>query len=429
MTKLRTHRLFKFAPARLWIIVLFCFAALIASPAQSIFFTTLVSFDGQNGDEPYSSLIQATDGTLYGTTIWGGAYGGGAIFKITLAGTLNTLYSFCSQNGCADGEGPWAALVQATDGNFYGTTQGGGAYGEGTVFKITSEGTLTTLYSFCALGYPCPDGAGPRTGLVQGTDGNFYGTTSDGGSSNYCEGYNCGTVFKITPQGEITTLYSFCSQSGCPDGNNPYDGLVQATDGTFYGTTYLGGSNSDCNAYDEGCGTVFKITPNGALTTLYSFCTQSNCTDGGFPYAELVQGTDGNFYGTTIEGGATGLGVVFKITPSGAFTTLHSFDGPDGNQPYGPLVQANDGNFYGTTVNGGAHGYGTVFQMTSAGTLMALHSFCASGWPCADGAWPFGGLAQARDGSFYGTTSQLGAYGDGTVFRLGVVRTCSTCRP
>jgi len=414
---------------RVSLVFLFFAATVIAAPAQGVFFTTLVSFDGPNGNLPFSPVIQATDGNLYGTTRWGGANCGsdgcGIVFKITPSGGLSTLYSFCLLPNCADGNAPFAPVVQAADGNLYGTTEGGGVYSNGTVFKITAAGTLTTLYSFCALGYPCPDGAGPRTGLLQGTDGNFYGITSDGGSSNYCEGYDCGTVFKITPQGALTTLYSFCSQSGCPDGALPYAALVQSPDGTLYGTTYIGGSNSDCNDYDNGCGTVFRISPDGTLTTLYSFCSQSGCPDGSFPYAGLVQGTDGNFYGTTIGGGATGQGVVFKITPSGALTTLHSFDGPDGYQPYGTLVQAADGNFYGTTLNGGDYGAGTVFKITPTGALTTLHSFCAF---CAAGSNPIAGLVQASNGFFYGTTSAGGGSDYGTVFRLGVVHACATCR-
>ena len=180
----------------------------------------------------------------------------------------------------------------------------------------------------------------------------MYGTTEYGGANRY------GTVFKITPSGALTKLYSFCSQSGCADGANPFGPLVQATDGNLYGTTQIGGANtSGCGG--QGCGTVFKITPSGTLTTLYSFCSQSGCPDGANPYSRLVQATDGNFYGTTVSGGAFtycgfagGCGTVFKITPSGSLTTLHSFDGGDGAGPLG-LVQATGGNFYGTTSSGG----------------------------------------------------------------------------
>ena len=197
--------------------------------------------------------------------------------------------------------------------------------------------TLVTLYSFCAQ-QNCADGDYPRAGLVQATDGNFYGTTY--GTRENCQ-QGCGTVFKLTPQGTLTTLHSFSGG----DGANPWAGLVQATDGNFYGTTFYGGT--------QGFGTVFKITPSGTLTTLHSF----DGSDGAYPEAGLVQATDGNFYGTT------GWGTVFKITPSGTLTPFCSLDGPP-NQ----LVQATDGNFYGTTSRSGDDLYGSVFKITSAGT-------------------------------------------------------------
>ena len=232
------------------------------------------------------------------------------------AQVLTTLHSFAG----GDGASPlFAGLVQATDGNFYGTTVAGGAYNSGTVFKISFSGTLTTLHSFNGA-----DGAASYAGLVQATDGNFYGTTIAGGASN------TGTVFKITPSGTLTTLYSFCSQANCADGTNPRAGLVQAIDGNFYGTTFGGGANDE--------GTVFKITPSGGLTTLYSFCGQANCADGQHPLAGLIQATDGNFYGTTWYGGANDEGTIFKIPPSGALTTLHSFGYLDGGYPYAGLI-------------------------------------------------------------------------------------------
>ncbi len=326
--------------------------------------TTLHSFDNTDGDGayPYAGLIQATDGNFYGTTAAGGAgaYGNqGTIFKITPSGTLTTLYSFCSQSGCTDGRMPYGALVQATDGNFYGTTTAGGASDDGTVFTITPSGVLTTLHTFDGT-----DGAGPA-GLIQATNGNFYGTTSSQGATPW------GTVFEITPSGTLTTLHSFCSLSGCADGGIPEAALVQGTDGNFYGTA----SNFGVN----GAGTIFKITPSGTLTTLYSFCSLSGCADGLNPEAALVQGTDGNLYGTTTAGGsgcADGCGTVFKITPSGVLTTLHSFDYADGANPVAGLVQATNGNFYGTTSEGGAYcsygSCGTVFSLSVAAPAVTL---------------------------------------------------------
>ena len=241
----------------------------------------------------------------------------------SLAQTPTTLYSFCSQPNCTDGFSPGAPLVQAADGNFYGTTDYGpvsgncsinGFAGCGTVFKITAAGTLTTLYSFCSQPN-CTDGFSSGAPLVQAADGNFYGATFGGYGSACGEPKFCGTIFKITSDGNLTTIYSFCSQMNCADGVAP-NGLVQAGNGDFYGTTSQGGEN--------GAGTVFKITGNGSLTTLYTFCSQPNCTDGGTPFGSLVRATDGNFYGTTWTSGLTGTGpgAFFKITPAGALTTL-----------------------------------------------------------------------------------------------------------
>jgi len=212
--------------------------------------------------------------------------------------------------------------------------------------------TFTVLYSFGGG----PDGNGPNE-LIQATNGDFYGTTFASGANGY------GTVFKITPSGKLTTLYSFCSQTNCTDGANPLTGLIQSTNGDFYGVTQAGGS---C------CGTVFKITPSGTFTTIYNFCSQTNCTDGEDPYGGLIQPTEGDLYGT-ITGGGTGTeGTVFKITPGGTLTTLYSFcangappDCTDGANPWGALIQASNGDFYGTTDGGGANGdYGTVWIST-----------------------------------------------------------------
>ena len=374
---------------------LLCAAMATASPAQT--FKTLVNFDGTNGATPvYTSLIQGTDGDFYGTTIGGGANGSGTVFQITSGGTLTTLYSFCSQAKCTDGASPYGGLTPATDGNFYGTTFSGGANGDfGTVFKITRGGTLTTLHSF-----DLTDGAQPNAALVQATSGGFYGTTSGGGPNN------AGTVFKITPGGTLTTLHTFDGT----DGVGPVGAMVQGTNGNFYGTTPNGGAN--------GNGTVFKITPGGTLTTLHSFGT----TDGSYPNCALVQAANGRFYGTTYQGGnnatcgfGNGCGTVFKITPGGTLTTLHIFDSTDGANPIAGLVQATDGNFYGTTYAGGASDWGTVFKITSGGTLTTLHSFDLS-----DGAQPYGPLGQATNGQFYGTTPNGGANNDGTLFGLAV---------
>jgi len=353
-------------------------------------FTSLHSFDSNDGAHPYAAPIQGGDGNFYGTASAGGATGAGMAYRITPSGALLTL-SFHGTNG----DFPRAALDLATNGNFFGTTVMGGTNGGyGTIFKVSPNGALQTIYSFGDL-----DGASPEAALIQGTTGNFYGTTESGGSQ--CPG-GCGTVFEITPGGVLTTLHTF----DLTDGSGPYAALIQATDGNFYGTTAGGGAKE--------FGTVFKMTPSGTLTTLYSFSGQ----DGQFPAAGLVQGSDGNFYGTTAEGGL-GYGIVFKITPGGTLTILHNFNGQDGANPYATWIQGSDGNFYGTTTEGGTNGDGVVFQMTPAGALTTLHNFDG-----ADGTFPYG-LVQATDGSFYGTTYEGGTsnaclYGCGTVYNLSV---------
>jgi uncharacterized repeat protein (TIGR03803 family) len=393
------------------IVSAFVVASAIASSAQT--YTTLSILYGSDGINPTSGVIQATDGNFYGTTSSGGTNDDGTVFKVTSTGTLTTLYSFCSQANCADGNGA-SGLIQATDGNFYGTTSGGGNHGGcvytgcGTFFKITPTGTLTTLYSFCSQAN-CADGAYPGAGVIQATDGNFYGTTSGGGTNGD------GTVFEIASTGTLTTLYSFCSQANCSDGATPYAGLIQATDGNFYGTTSSGGTNGD--------GTVFEITSTGTLTTLYSFCSQTNCADGSGA-SGLIQATNGNFYGTTSSGGTNGDGTVFEITSMGALTTLYSFcsqtNCTDGANPVVGVIQATDGNFYGTTNKQGTSGNGTIFEITPAGTLTTLYSFKLCSEPrCTNGSGS--GVIQATDGNFYGTTNQGGpaCYGEqGTVFKL-----------
>jgi uncharacterized repeat protein (TIGR03803 family) len=376
-------------------------------------FTTLHKFDLSDGADPLASLVQGTDGNLYGTTSQGGTNGVGTVFKITPNGLLTTLYNFCPQSGCADGSGPSGQLVQGTDGDFYGTTYAGGAANSGTVFKITLGGALTTLYSFCAK-TGCADGDNPAAGLIQADDGNLYGTTEYGGTNNLCGLMEipCGTVFEITPSGTLTTLHNF----DFTDGFAPVASLIQAADGNFYGTTSQGGANGD--------GTAFKIAPGGALTTLYAFCSEggsASCTDGSFPNAALIQAADGNFYGTTIHGGANNDGTVFEIssTPPYVLTTLHSFDLTDGATPYAGLIQATDGNFYGAALQGGdADSDGTIFEITSTSpyTMTTLHSFDVT-----DGAAPRAPLVQGTNGNLYGTTYFGGNAGDdGTIFSLSI---------
>jgi uncharacterized repeat protein (TIGR03803 family) len=369
-------------------------------PAAAQSYTVLHAFGAQgDGSSPYAGLMQAADGNFYGTTYEGGAANLGSVFKITPVGGLTVLYSFTG----TDGQNPWAGLVHGTDGNFYGTTTSGGTGNLGTVFKITPAGALTTLYSFTGGA----DGQNPYVALTQGADGNFYGTTVNGGA------YGGGTIFKFTAAGALTTLYAF---TGGADGSESFGGLVQVTDGTFYGTTINGGA---------GGGTVFKMTLAGALTTLYTF-TGSGGTDGAASLGSLVQGTDGSFYGTTLNGGADlygndgarGYGTVFRITQAGSLTTLYSFTGSDGQYPEAGLVQGSDGNLYGTTYLGGTRGQGTIFKITPAGALATLHSFTNA--TNSDGIYPASGLVQGTDGNIYGTTLRGGPLGGGVVFGLAL---------
>jgi uncharacterized repeat protein (TIGR03803 family) len=352
--------------------------------------TNLYSFaGGPDGANP-NALVQDTNGIFYGTTQNGGTNGYGTIFQLTTNGTPATLYAF---TGDGDGAYPMAGLVQGADGNLYGTASVGGTGDWGTIFNITSGGTFGALHSFTGVA----DGSFPYAELMQGVDGSFYGTTLEGGISN-----GWGTVFKITPDGSVSNLYSF---TGGADGGSPEATLVQGVDGSLYGTTSEGGTSSS--------GTVFKITTNGTFTTLYSFYGSS---DGGFPYAGVIQAADGNFYGTTGDDGQLGNGTVFKITTNGILTTLHSFaGGSDGSFPSAGLIQASDGNLYGTTAYGGTYNDGTVFQITTNGALTTLISFNGT-----NGANPQAALVEGTDDNLYGTTQNGGPMDYGVIFRLTV---------
>jgi uncharacterized repeat protein (TIGR03803 family) len=357
--------------------------------------------------------------------------------------------NFNFANGGNPNAGP---MVQAANGNFFGIAAVGGGpsncpngnntNGCGTVFELTPAGKLTALYSFCSQ-TACADGEYPEGALVLGSDGNLYGTTISGGA------HNGGTVFKITPTGTLTTIYSFCVSINdlgiCTDGMNP-EGLTQGANGNFYGVTFFGGTATTSPCYNPdaqllGCGTIFELTAAGKLTTLHNFCTKVNsggfCTDGGFPQTPLVQAPSGNFYGILSLGGGAGrcnsssaCGSVFSMSAQGVFTTIYNFctvgDCPDGNNP-SSLTRASNGNFFGTTQAGGSGGGGTFFEITPAGSLTTLYGFCntLAGETCPDGTTP-SSLMQATDGNFYGTTTAGGAatcnyggaYGCGTVFKM-----------
>jgi uncharacterized repeat protein (TIGR03803 family) len=380
------------------LVSVFCVATAIFSPAQ-IKFTSLLSFDGKNGADPhYVYLVQGIDGNLYGTT-YSGTGDGGTIFKVTTAGALTTIYTFCADGAaCTDGAQPTAGLVLATNGDFYGTTMKGGANSDGVVFQVTSAGALTALHSFDST-----DGAEPEFALVQATNGSLYGTTSSGGTGDV------GTIFEITTAGKFTSLLSFDGTNG----DYPNTRLLQGTNGDLYGTTTEGGGGS---------GTVFDITTAGKLSTLHVFTSAQ--ADGN--WGSLIQASNGNFYGTTF-GGGNGNGTVYEITPAGELTTIYTFCAksgcPDGSSPYAGVIQGTDGNLYGTTFGGGTSspdctaGCGTIFKLTTAGKLTTLYKFCSKA-DCADGSAPQGGLVQDTNGTFYGTTYYGGTDGIGTIFSL-----------
>jgi uncharacterized repeat protein (TIGR03803 family) len=403
--------------------VAFCIASAITSQAQGL--STLLSFDTSTGNYG-NSLAQGTDGNLFGTTAQSGPNNGGTAYEISPGGDLLKVLSFCSEANCADGGGPQAPLLLASNGNFYGTTGGGGANGKGgTVFSLSPAGQLTTLYSFCSAP-ECADGSGPSI-LVEGRDGNLYGITGGGGGGHQCfaGSAGCGTVFTITAAGVLTRLHSFCTQASCLDGSVP-SSLVLGTDGNFYGTATQG--NSSCF---DGCGTIFRISPGGSLTVLYTFTTPAQ---GSYPNG-VIEGTDGNFYGTTRVGGSFGNGTVFQFT-GGELNVLYNFcassNCSDGAVPWSGLVQGSDGNFYGTTNDGGTGTNcpglggtpcGTAFKISSTGEFTSLYSFCHRAG-CTDGGVPLALLIQRTDGAFYGTTSEgaeTGCFdGCGTAFRLSV---------
>ena len=375
------------------IVTLICLATLCA---QASTFRTVYSFHSPE-KHPTGGLLLASDGNFYGTTAFGGRYNSGTVIRMTSAGAIKGLATFNGPNGAS----PQSALIEASDGAFYGTTVVGGTSGKGTIFRVTASGILMSLYSFTGGG----DGSNPRSALVIGTDGNFYGTASGGGASAV------GTVFRLTPGGTFTLLHSFQNLSS--DGSYP-NGLTLGNDGNFYGTTYRGGPSFG--------GTVFQITPSGALTLLYSF---SGTSDGGNPDTALTLAKDGNFYGTTVGVGFGNFGTVFKISPAGALSTLHSFaGGSDGAYVAAPLIQASDGNFYGISSLGGKGADGTIFRMTPGGDLTTLHQFYGYG---VSGNIPgpfanFGALVQGSDSNFYGCVPQLfNAFlnpDDGAIFRL-----------
>ena len=370
--------------------------------AQSATIANIYSLNGTtDGQTPYGNVVQGPDGNFYGTAARQGAAGNGTIFRVTPKGVYTALYTF---QGSPDGQNPQANLYLASDGNFYGTTARGGADGNGTIFRISPTGVFTLLYTFTGG----TDGGFPSAGLIEASDGNLYGTTVSGGAVNAAGFTGYGTIFQLTPNGVLNTIYTFTG--GDIDGSSPYAGLVEGSDGFFYGTT-----NSDevgDTLYEFG--SVFKVSKTGTLTTLYHF---GDGNDGANPDGGLVEASDGSFYGSTHNGGLfandddeTGQGVLYNITPTGTFKTMYEFTGQaDSGRPEGTLTYASDGNFYGTTTVSPA---GTLFQMTPSGGFVTL-GLLSTGSP----AESLGGPIVGSDGNFYGTTDNGGPNNSGSIFQ------------
>ncbi len=372
----------------------------VSAAARAQRYEVLHEFAGTDGVNPSGPHLQGSDGNFYGTTRLGGTNDWGTVFRMDAAGNVTTLHSFV----VTDGAQPTGALIQATDGNIYGTTVTGGIgdcspssrfqYACGTAFQMDLSDNVTTFYDF---GGGIEVGTVPASGLIQAADGNFYGTAPLGGTGGGCApSLGCGTVFKLDPAGNATTLHLFQGS----DGSDPETALIQASDGSLFGTTAAGGESN--------VGTVFKLDLSGNFTTLHDF----HQGEGGNP--TLIQARDGNFYGTTFE-------TAFRMDTSGNVTVLHSFNFAEGLS-LSALLEAADGNFYGTAaiggnvpcaLPGGSDQCGTIFRMDPSGNVTVLHQFRGD-----DGAVPLAALIQGSDGNLYGMTSQGGPGNVGVVFRL-----------
>lgn len=378
-----------FLMTRSALLLLLGVVTLTSAPAGAQNLTILYSFKGgADGASPAGALVRDAAGNFYGTTEEGSTFDQGTVFKLDSAGAETVLHSF---GASGDGFFPRSSLVQDSAGNFYGTAPYGGQFGQGAIFKIDANGNETVFYSFTGL----QDGQAPIASLIRDSANNLYGTASQGGAVGY------GCVFKVDALGVQTTLYSFV---GRPDGQFPlYAGLVHDAAGNFYGATQVGGN--------AGFGTVFRLAANGQETVLHSFTGQG---DGIQPSSTLLWHS-GSVYGTTFGGEPTWSGTVFQITSEGKGRTLYTFSGgADGQYPAAGLIRDPAGNLYGTTAGGGAFGGGTVFKLSPAGKETVLHSFALSG----DGAYPQGALVRDAAGNLYGTTQSGGTFGFGTVFKL-----------
>ena len=387
-------------------IALFCFAAVVASPAQT--FNTIFTFNGFNGDGPLAPLTQGTNGKFYGTSQGGSPNRGGTVFELTPSGEMPMRYGFCALTNCDDGRQPVASVIQAANGSFVGVTTEGGngsfcfsSNTCGTFFEITAAGQLNTLYNFCSQ-VNCGDGYSPASTPVE-ANGNFYGADAFGGADS------AGLIYEIAADGTFSIRYTFCSQTNCADGSGP-SGLVRGANGNFFGSTNFFGKN--------GSGTIFEITSSGQLTTLYNFTGFSGDVGG----ANLIQASNGNLYGTTLNF-ANFVGEIFELTKTGKFVILYTFCcQAQLSDPVG-LIQASDENFYGIANQGGANFNGGIFKMTPSGKVSTYINFPSCQFTCADGFNPTG-LMQATDGNFYGVMDAgglgncFGRAGCGTVYKV-----------
>ncbi len=390
----------------------FSFGLALCIQAQTV--TYLAHFNGTNGFVPTGSVVQAADGNFYGTTEIGGVNAEGNVFRMTPSGRITSIYSFCSKANCADGQRPTAGLVLGKDGNLYGvTSEGGGILNSGIIYKMTLGGKITILYTFCQQTL-CNDGNGP-TGVSLGSDGKFYGTTSGGGA------FSSGVLFQVSSTGKFSLLHTFCSRANCADGDIPVFPPHQGTDGNFYGTTNGGGG-----AALQG-GVVYKLTLAGTYSVVKSFCQPSATCDTGFYPTTVVQDATGNLFGTAQNNGSFNSGTVFEITSANKFKVLHRFNFDGGQAPTTGLTLAVDGNFYGVGINNAdfasagsgtisnatpeSAGFGTIFKITPEGVFSSVHTF-------QDG--PSGPLFQAADGNLYGVTAGDGSTDFGSVYRLSV---------
>jgi uncharacterized repeat protein (TIGR03803 family) len=366
------------------IAVALLFTVAVSAQTYTTLYTYPIGAGAYSGIGFPQVMSQGRDGDLYSTIQNDGTKNVGTVYKMTTAGAPTTVYNFCSLTSCTDGGYPFGGVTLGFDGNLYGTTQGYGTHSAGTVFKVTPTGTLTTLWNFANS----TDDSAPTYTTVQGQDGNMYGV-----SETQYVGQN-GAFFKVSAAGVFKVLKDFAYTNGASP-NLP----IQGTDGNFYGTTQSGGDPT-CH-----CGVVYKATPAGAITVLHEF--KGYPTDGYWPHGMLVQGNDGNFYGTTYQGGAHNQGSVFKISPAGAFTLLYSFNYGNGiydaYHPLAGLTLGTDGNFYGVGSAGGSKNAGAILKITPAGSESVLYSFCSV--TCNDGFGPATPLVLHTDGKFYGNTN------------------------